>query len=227
MFADTDVEFSETEFSNGALRANANTRDKLVLMIASIKRGIDLYYSYVGEKQRFSDFALVSETVGGVTTYLNEIDLSTNAQLGFPSRIDVYIYQTVDGINELIQIIDLIDFSYDDIAKKVYFFEKDWAAYYTDYDDVVLAFKIWYKTKKLNIEDNVNEISYDLNTLYIPEEVQRMLPYFVKGELYEEDEPNLAQNAKNEYIRFLMGLRKPFNHVQTHVRRAKIFDKTN
>ena len=68
-------------------------------------------------------------------------------------------------------------------------------------------------------------MTYDLNDIFIPEEVQRMIPYFVKGELYEEDEPAMAQTAYAMYINFLRGLKRPFNKVQTKVRRSQVFTK--
>ena len=54
-----------------------------------------------------------------------------------------------------------------------------------------------------------------------------MIPYFVKGELYEEDEPAMAQTAYAMYINFLRGLKRPFNKVQTKVRRSQVFTKNN
>jgi hypothetical protein len=65
----------------------------------------------------------------------------------------------------------------------------------------------------------------DLSTFNIPLDVQRMIPYFVKGELYEEDELAVAQQAKQEFIRFVTNLSRPFNVVQTKAKRAKVFNK--
>ena len=221
MFADTDIEFSLAEFTSGTIYENSNTREKLVRMEDSIKRAIDLYYQYVGEEASRVDLYLNTSVEDEVTTYLNEIDLSEQTILGYPTRIDVFIYND-DG--DLLSEKHNQDYTYDRIAEKIYFIMENYTAY-----EANILFRVWYKVKKLNVslggEDT--ELTYDLNSIYIPEEVQRKIPLFVKGELYEEDEAGIAQSAMNQYISFLYTLRKPFSHVQKKTRHAKIFDKTN
>jgi hypothetical protein len=70
-----------------------------------------------------------------------------------------------------------------------------------------------------------NQDSVNLDSLKIPLDVQNMLPIYIKGELYEEDDFVVAQTAKQEFARFLQTVRQPFNKVQTKVKRAKVFDK--
>ena len=76
----------------------------------------------------------------------------------------------------------------------------------------------------MNLPPLVDELTYDLNELRIPESAQRMIPYFIKGELYEEDEPNIAAASKRQYVDFLMTMERPFIRVQTKVKRSKIFE---
>jgi hypothetical protein len=52
-----------------------------------------------------------------------------------------------------------------------------------------------------------------------------MLPIYIKGELYEEDDFVVAQTSKQEFARFLQTVRQPFNKVQTKVKRARVFNK--
>jgi hypothetical protein len=209
MFADTDVEFSEVEFSTGTIYENANTREKLVRMVDSIKRAIDLYYQYNGEQAQTVIKGLDSATVNNVLTYYNTISFSASpSDFGFPSRVDV-----MANITENIGETTNISYDYDPKTKKIIFTNYDFI-YFTN----KISFRVYYKIAKTNLIGNENEISYDLNSLGIPEEVQRQIPLFVKGEIYQEDEPNMAQLAKQEFTQFLvLNQRKTFSKVQTKV----------
>lgn len=215
MFTVSDMNLNETDFSSGIIRQNQNTAEKLIRMDDSIRRGIDLYYSYVGEPISFFDTVLVS----GNNSDEKVVDFNyVNA--AYPTRVDIFVYDT-DG-NKIGSSLN-VTFRYDQILKKI-FFDTDYGKYETDYGYTVKP-KVWYRVVKKNLPIGANEMTYDLDAIDIPEEVQRMLPYFIKGEIYEEDEFNVAQSAKNEYIRFLLSLRKPFSNVQTKVRKSKIFSK--
>lgn len=58
---------------------------------------------------------------------------------------------------------------------------------YPDFEGIEIA-------NKVNVEIN-NEIVK--RRLYIPADVQALIPYYIKAELYEEDEPSLAMQARN------------------------------
>lgn len=52
----------------------------------------------------------------------------------------------------------------------------------------------------IDLEDKVNvEINNEIvkRRLYIPADAQALIPYYIKAELYEEDEPALAMQARN------------------------------
>jgi len=223
MFSDTAIQFSEEEFKSGVLLTNGNTREKLTRMDDSVRRGIDRYYTSVGEQTLTKVFTLKVENL----IYSNEIDVSSEATFGFPTRVDAKHYSSyVDDNGVTVQTFTMlskqVDFTYDLINKKILFLDVD----YTE-EGADVTFVIWYKMKKGNIPYVVDQMTYDLDTIYIPEEVQRMLPYFIKGELYEEDNEAMAQTAMGMYINFLRGLRKPFNKVQTKVHRSRVFLKDN
>ena len=220
MFADTDIEFSLEEFTSRTIYENSNTREKLVSMDESIKRAIDVYYNFVGEKSGIADFVLKTTEAEDIITYYNEIDLSTNVLIGYPTRVDVYFYTTSEEVQTLNLIKEAVDFTFDEISNKIIFLDVNYSYYEAD-----VKFKVYYKMKKLNLPDDAAELTYDLNELYIPEEVQRKIPLFVKGELYEEDESGMAAQAANQYLQFLTTVRKPFSKVQTKVKRAKVFSK--
>ncbi|MFA5195174.1 MAG: hypothetical protein WC401_05190 [Bacteroidales bacterium] len=218
MFADSDVEFSETEFTDGSIYANPNTREKLVLMNSSIRRAIDLYYQYCGAllKTAFSGLDYNEET----EEYANEISTSEIVSFDFPTRIDI----PTNAENYILGSFN-IPFEYNPIDKKIVF-QDDFATYYESVIDV-LVFKIYYKATKDNLPLVVDELTYDLSTLYIPEEVQRTIPLFVKSELSEEDEANIAQSAKNDFIRFLINMPRKSTIVRGKVRHSSVFNKRN
>jgi hypothetical protein len=283
MFADSDVQFSTGEYDNGTLSSNANTREKLIRMDDSIRRGIDLYNTLVEQETSIIDTLFLASS-GGV--YANTIDISGVSNLNYPTRVDVLLYQyrqdvveayvrtgqtalsstwlsltSVSGtaltpstenvyvivgpstssyINQkyiwdgttfvlnpnvdLVQDKNQISYVYDAINKKIYFQDVDYAKYYNEYNVYTFTFRIWYKVKKLNIEIG-NQDAVELNDLRIPLDVQNMLPVYIKGELYEEDDFVVAQTSKQEFARFLQTVRQPFNKVQTKVKRARVFDK--
>ena len=214
MFADTNIQFSEEEFSSGVLLANGNTREKLVRMDDSIRRAIDRYYEVVGEPRAFDTFSL--DETGQYIDFADKLDF------GYPERVDVKIYSSYNDVKTLRLTKTQVDYVYDSITKRIYFEYEDYSVYGEN-----VSFVVWYKRVKSNIPEIVDQMTYDLNDIFIPEEVQRMIPYFVKGELYEEDEPAMAQTAYAMYINFLRGLKRPFNKVQTKVRRSQIFNKNN
>jgi hypothetical protein len=212
MFADTDVEFSEAEFQTQTIYQNANTREKLVRMTDSIKRAIDLYYQYNGEQAQTVIKGLDFATVSNVLTYYNTLTFSSSpSDFGFPSRVDV-----MANLSENIGETTNITYDYDAKLKKVIFTIYDFVAFTNK-----ISFRVYYKIAKVNLVGNENEMTYDLNLLGIPEEIQRQIPLFVKGEIYQEDEPNMAQQAKQEFTQFLvLNQRKTFTKVQTKVKKT-------
>jgi hypothetical protein len=211
MFADTDIEFSELEFQTGTIYTNANTREKLVRMNDSIKRAIDLFYQYNGEQTKMTTQGLDFITVGDKKTYYNTINLSSNIEFGFPTRVDV-----MANIPENIGETNNINYDFDASTKKIVFVRYD----FTHFEDKV-SFRVYYKIEKVNLPEALNEMNYNLNVLGIPEDVQRQIPLYVKAELYQEDEPNMAQQAKQEFIQFLvLNQRKSFSKVQTKVKKT-------
>lgn len=214
MFADSDMQFSENEFVDGIVYQNGNTRDKLVRMNDSINRAIDLYYVYVGEGSKSKTFTLTEDI----------IDFSDTADFGTPDRVDVKIYSKDNdgGKNNLMLHKTQIDFIYNQLENSIEL-EEDFNN--SIYDNYIIEFRVYYKLKKQNLDLAVDEITFDLDDINIPSVVQRNIPFYVKGELYEEDEPQLALNAKNSYISLLMSLPKPFSRVQTKVKKSVIFNR--
>jgi len=217
MFADYDMNLDYEDFEEKTVYNNSNTREKLIRMEDSIRRGIDLYYNIVGDTASSKIMKLKTEEVDGVTKFINKIDLSLETELDYPTRVDVRL---VDSRGNIAYSKDSVDYVYDRIKREIYFIHND----YVSYGDEI-EFRVWYKIKRGNIPINADELTFDLDTLYIDEEAQRLLPYFVKGELYEEDESVLAAQAKSYYIQSISNLKRKFSLEQTSVRRSKIFKR--
>lgn len=217
MFADYDMNLDYEDFEEKTVYNNSNTREKLIRMEDSIRRGIDLYYNIVGDTASSKIMKLETKEVDGVTKFINKIDLSQETKLDYPTRVDVRL---VDSHGNIAYLKNSVDYVYDRIEREIYFIHND----YVSYGDEI-EFRVWYKIKRENIPINADELTFDLDTLYIDEEAQRLLPYFVKGELYEEDESGLAAQAKSYYIQSISNLKRKFSLEQTSVRRSKIFKR--
>lgn len=210
MFADTDMEFSKDEFEEGVVYDNANTREKLIRMNDAINRAIDLYYQYNGDITRRKVLKLFSEN-GEYKNYLSPLSQDVE-DFSHPTRIDV-----MPNLDKGIRKRENISFDFDAISKEIHFPMFDFQAHGDAID-----FLLYYKMKRMDIDSTANEMETDLDTLNIPHEVQRKIPLFIKGELYEEDEYQVAQAAKNEYLQFLIGRqRSTFSKVTTRVRNNK------
>ena len=202
MFADSDMSFSYTDFTNGILMDNYNTRDKLIRMEDSIARAIDMYYSFCGNinkkvkvKYKENDYVL---DIGGIEDF------------GYPTRVDLLTKGRIKGQEKL-------DYHYDSLSKDitVVFTNID---YLTDIEKQELDFLLYYEMKRYNLPDTYDKLEYDLDDIFIPQDVQRMIPKYIKGELYEEDEPSMATISKNEYLTFLANRQKDFSVVQNKVK---------
>lgn len=221
MFADSDLQFSELEFSNGTIYNNANTKEKLIRMNDSIARAIDVYYQYNKEQTKiWNDVPLVySVDNEGVYTFQNVLDGTTKPNdFSYPTRVDLLDdKQYVNGETD-------INFYFDEINDSIHFFEHDFASYDSDEVKLALKFRVYYKIDIKNIDTTINaqEIIYDVTQeTNVPEDVQRMIPYFIKGELYEEDELDVARLAKQEYMSYVAQRpRKTFSKVQTKVKQS-------
>lgn len=222
MFADTDIMFNKEEFENNSLYENSNTREKLIRMNDSIRRAIDLYYHYAGQHKRRATVKYVVDNQGKVTNFL---DLSQVEDFGIPSRIQLY------SVGENTRILNFsrtrnLSFYYDAISGEVSV-EFDLEGSNFELNNLPRGIKkedfeflIYYEVKKMNLpsDEMIDELTFDLNVLNIPEDVQRMIPKYIKGEIYEEDEYSIALMSKEEYMRYLIEHVSKFSNVQTRVR---------
>lgn len=211
MFADTDIEFSFAEFENGSIYENANTREKLVRMNDSIKRAIDLYYHYHGEKIHTKIVNVVQDEypVDDKVAVFQKLNLAGNEDV---VRIDLLYKGELDEDTLFLQ---------KEILNAPFYYDENnnlCLEHLLRFPERYIA-RIWYKKERLFLPEYIDELVYDLNDLELPEEIQRKIPFYIKGELYEEDEPSVAQQAKSEYITFVITFKRHSSpHKQTRVR---------
>ena len=202
MFADSEITFSYEDFKQGVIEDNANTREKLIRMDDSIKRAIDMYYSYCGNinkkvKVKYKE-----------NTYL--LDIDDIEDFGYPTRVDLVRKSRVIGQEKL-------DYHYDSLVKEIEVVF-DNIEHLTDLEKQDLDFLLYYEMKRFNLPDNFDKIEYDLDDIFIPQDIQRQIPKYIKGELYEEDEPSMAMISKNEYLGYLVNRQKDFSVAQNKVK---------
>lgn len=202
MFADSEITFSYEDFKQGVIEDNANTREKLIRMDDSIKRAIDMYYSYCGNinkkvKVKYKE-----------NTYL--LDIDDIEDFGYPTRVDLVRKSRVIGQEKL-------DYHYDSLGKEIEVVF-DNIEHLTDLEKQDLDFLLYYEMKRYNLPDNFDKIEYDLDDIFIPQDIQRQIPKYIKGELYEEDEPSMAMISKNEYLGYLVNRQKDFSVAQNKVK---------
>lgn len=167
--------------------------------------------------------AVVKSDISVVYTFYNYLSTTTvgnekPTDFSFPTRID--LLKDKDYVNPM----ENIGYYYDETTENIYFYDQDYASYDSDTVKLALKFRVYYKIDIQNIDPEATN-AYDLDVTTatgIPEDIQRMIPYFVKGELYEEDEPDLARAAKQEYIAYIAQRpRKMFTKIQTKVKSYK------
>jgi hypothetical protein len=65
----------------------------------------------------------------------------------------------------------------------------------------------------------------DTDTITLPTEWLRMIPYFIKGELFENDEPNLAAASMNLFNATMSRLQKKKTTYQTYLKTVHYLDE--
>lgn len=205
MFADSDISYTKADFTSGKIAANPNTNDKVRRMTDSIRRAIDIFYQFRG-----TPTLRAKTTLESVDNPLGAKLLTTNiTNLGFPTRIDI-----VRDLDNNILGEENVDFVFDEIEKTIWLYGYDMSKVVD-----VIQFIVYYKVFGGNIPLVVDEINYNLDTIHIPEDIQRHIPYYIKGELFEEDEHDTANNARMIFMQYITTIpRKQFSKVQTKVK---------
>ena len=74
---------------------------------------------------------------------------------------------------------------------------------------------LYYPTIK-TMDDSV----LDTDEIWIPDKIARLIPYFIKGDLYQEEEPALAADARNIFEASLDDLKNQNQSKQNYVYRT-------
>lgn len=163
--------------------------------------------------------SVVLSNITVVYTFQNYLNNATKpSDFAYPTRVD--LLKDKNYVNPE----DNIDFYYDEANEQIYFHTQDFAAYESDSVKLALKFRVYYKIDITNIDTSasLSDLTYDINTLGIPVDVQRMIPYFIKGEIYEEDEADISRAAKQEYVNYIAQRpRNTFSKYQTKVKSYK------
>ena len=65
--------------------------------------------------------------------------------------------------------------------------------------------------------ETMNSEVLDSDELWIPDNIARLIPYFIKGDLYQEEEPELAANARNLFEASLDDIKKRTESKQNYI----------
>lgn len=71
---------------------------------------------------------------------------------------------------------------------------------------------LYYPTIK-----TVDEKVLDSEEMWIPDKIARLIPYYIKGDLYQEEEPDLAADARNIFEASLDDLKSQYQSKQNYV----------
>lgn len=74
---------------------------------------------------------------------------------------------------------------------------------------------LYYPTIK-----TIDENTQDTDEIWIPEKIARLIPYFIKGDLYQEEEPDLAADARNIFEASLDDFKVQNQSKQDYVHRT-------
>lgn len=205
MFSDTDITYNIADMEQ--YYSNNNTRDKLIRMNDSINRALSLYYQRVGLPRAKKSVVLDAE--GGTSTYfLNSIanlpaqitDLQNVLKVRISSPYRAPLYNA--------------DFEFD--GTEIVF--TNLYRYVTATEKENMTIDIFYEQKPKYVASDDSDTSFDFDDINIPTEIQLEIPKYVKGEAYEEDEPQMALYAKSEYLNYLQLVKKPKVIKQQKVR---------
>lgn len=91
-------------------------------------------------------------------------------------------------------------------------------AYELEGDELLLEnanaeLRIIYYPKIKTMDDTVK----DTDDMWIPDNISRLIPYFIKGDLYQEEEPNLAADARNIFEASLDDLKMQNQSKQNYI----------
>lgn len=64
----------------------------------------------------------------------------------------------------------------------------------------------------------ITDNSLDTSEINIPDNIACIIPYFIKGDLFKEDEPSMATEARNLFEALLSSLKSESKTRQTHIK---------
>ena len=176
------------------LYSNEDYADYLYAMNGSIDRAIDRI-----KAERLQTKKTLVLTGGTVGTYRTAYDLSAITDY---YAVDRVIYEDTNGTYE-----ERID----------YIIEND--SLLLDNIDTSGEYRLIYYA-----EVDSATTMLDTAELSLKNDVARLIPYFIKGELFQEREPNLASESRNLFEQMLSALKIRSDNTQTKVKSVYYYD---
>lgn len=171
MFMDSDDEYSIDYLNRGIYMNNEVYKPYLVKMIGSINR----CFASIEDKGVLPTQAVTIPLANGFA----------NGQIDLSSIVDYYNIERVLGENKYQYDNDC---EFDIVGNMLRIKDYDPKTVYT----------ILYKPKIQRISASTNN-DIDLKDIGVPDNIAAYIPYFIKGDLYREDEPAEANEARNWY----------------------------
>jgi hypothetical protein len=135
--------------------------------------------------------------------------------------LPLYFYYTLD--NDIFKVLGV---NYE-INDEYYYQNNDVSVRYNgsrlmllrrDKGNYIINYTPKYKRLSYSDEDSANITFADSDNTLIPDYILDIVPYFVKGDLYEEDEPQMALLATNKFYQLLEEIVNPYQRqTQTKV----------
>lgn len=243
MFENDDVSFYEDDNDDTTNEVNVTNisgdldyKSKTANIIESINRAL----SEIAKADKFPFFVKTIDAffIGQYKTYNQVPEINANDETyirvlnsiyKWDSNIGAYVkvalplyfYYTLDS-----DIFKVIGVNYE-INDEYYYQNNDVSVRYNASNLMLLRrergnYIINYtpKFKRLSYsDDDDSDITFaDTNNTLIPDYILDIVPYFVKGDLYEEDEPQMAILATNKFYQLLDEIVNPYQRqTQTKV----------
>lgn len=147
-------------------------------------------------------------------------DRLLNDEIAPQEIVEVEDYTTVDADGfttmDLTQITDL--YKLDRVIYSYGSLYEGNCEYILEGDTLILADREGdYKLVYTKTMPYITDSTLDSATIDLPNEILRLIPYFIKGELYEEEDVNLAAVAMNVFEQRLLQIKKKKERHQTKV----------
>ena len=188
------------------------------LKIMGINRGFDISISDLAEVVSDANYGDYIVNMQGAIN--RAIDRIVNACVLPVKSREIYAHELIQGTNNIRFDTAKIDDLYliDRIISESGGEYDGNAPYYLEGDSLILesgkTYRVLYypKVRAVTVDDS------DHDDLWLPDHLARIIPLYIKGDLYQEDEPSAAADARNQFESVLAELKRERASNQTRVK---------